>query len=83
MPRILQNLCERATGMINAGMTMNDVAINIACSTRAIRHLIGNVFKQEGVWKITHVVNVRMAKTAIFGTSTCAISFKLPQPWYT
>ena len=40
MPRILQNVCERAIGMLNAGMTMNAVALNIGYSTRAIRHLI-------------------------------------------
>ena len=39
MPRIPQNLRERAIGMLTAGMTMNAVAINIECSTRAIRHL--------------------------------------------
>ena len=39
MPRILQNLRERAIGMLNAGMTMNAVAMNTACSTRAIRLL--------------------------------------------
>ena len=38
MPRIPQNLPERANGMLNAGMTMNAVALNIGCSTRAIRH---------------------------------------------
>ena len=36
MPRIHQNLRERAVGMHNAGMTMNAVAMNIGCSTRAI-----------------------------------------------
>ena len=39
MPRILQNLREHAIGMLNAGMTMNVVAMNIGRSTRAIRHL--------------------------------------------
>ena len=39
MPRILQNLREHANGMLHAGMTMNAVAMNIRCSTRAIRHL--------------------------------------------
>ena len=38
MPRIPQNLRERAFGMLNAGMTINAVAVNIACSSRAIRH---------------------------------------------
>ena len=39
MPRIPQTLRERAIGMLNAGMTMNAAAMNIGCSTRAIRHL--------------------------------------------
>ena len=39
MSRIPQNLRERAIGMLNAGMTMNVVVMNIGCSTRAIRHL--------------------------------------------
>ena len=39
MPRIPQNLRERAIGMLNAGMAMNAVVMNIGCSTRAIRHL--------------------------------------------
>ena len=39
MPRYLQNLRECAIGMLNAGMTMNAVAMNIECSTHAIRHL--------------------------------------------
>ena len=39
MPRITQNLRECAFGMLNAGMTMNAVVMNIGCSTRAIRQL--------------------------------------------
>ena len=39
MPRIPQNLREHAIGMLNAGTTVNAVAMNIGCSTRAIRHL--------------------------------------------
>ena len=38
MPRIWQNLRKCANGMLNAGMTMNAVAMNIGCSTRAIQH---------------------------------------------
>ena len=38
-PRIPQNLRKRAIGMLNAGMVINVVAVNIRCSTRAIRHL--------------------------------------------
>ena len=40
MPRILQNLRERAIGLLNAGMAMNAVAMNIGCSTRAVRLLM-------------------------------------------
>ena len=39
MPKIPQNLHGRAIGILNAGMTMNAVAMN-RCSTRAIRHLM-------------------------------------------
>ena len=38
MPRIPQNLRKRAIDMLNTSMTMNAVAMNIGCSTRAIRH---------------------------------------------
>ena len=38
MPRILQNLRKRATDMLNAGMTMNAIAMHSGCSIRAIRH---------------------------------------------
>jgi hypothetical protein len=41
-----------------------------------------NVFKQQGVQNIDHVVDVhalrRVPKTAIFGTPTCTIASKLP-----
>jgi hypothetical protein len=40
MPRILQNLRERAIGILHAGMTTNDDAKNIGCSTSAIRQLM-------------------------------------------
>ena len=66
--------------MLNAGMTMNAVAMNIGCSTCAIPHLRQH-FKQQGVWKIDDVVDVRalrrVAKTAIFGTPTCGMASKL------
>ena len=39
MPRIPQNLLEHATGMLNAGMMMNAVAMFNGCSICAIRHL--------------------------------------------
>ena len=39
MPTIPKKIREHVIGMLNAGMTMNSVAMNIECSTRAIRHL--------------------------------------------
>ena len=39
MTRIPQNLREHAIGILNACLTMNAVAMNICCSTRAIRYL--------------------------------------------
>ena len=39
MPKIPQILQESANGILNAGMTMNGFAMNIGCSTHAIRHL--------------------------------------------
>ena len=39
MPRILQILRKRAIDMLPAGMTMNAIAMNTGCSTRAFRHL--------------------------------------------
>ena len=39
MPKIPQNLRERAIGMLIAGMTIKAVAMNPGCSTRAILHL--------------------------------------------
>ena len=39
MPRIPQNLRKHAIGMLNPGMRMNVVDMNIVSSTHAIRHL--------------------------------------------
>ena len=68
MHRLPQNLRERTIGILNAGMTMNAVAMNIGCSNRAIRHLRQRF--QQGVRRIDHVVDVcasrRVAKTAIY-----------------
>ena len=79
MPTIPQILRKHAIGML---MTMNAAATNIGRSTRAIRHL-RQLFQATGRMKIDHVVDVRtsrrMAKTALFGTPTCAIASKLPQ----
>ena len=87
MPRIPQNLRKHAIGMFNAGLTMNTVAMKYC-----MFYTLGNVFKQQGVRKIDHVVDVRasrrVAKTAILGTPTCAIasncnSYCCQHPWYT
>ena len=58
MPRISQNLRERAISMLNSGMTMNALAMVIGCSTRAIRYLRQR-FQAIGRTKIDHVVDVR------------------------
>ena len=80
MSKIPQSLRERTIGMLNAGMTMQAVSVNIGCSTRAIRHLRQNF---QAIGKIDHIVDVwasrPVAKTAIFGTPTGAIASKLPQ----
>ena len=53
MCRIPQNLRERANGMLNAGMTMNVVAMNIGCSTCAIRHLRQRFQATSGRQRVT------------------------------
>ena len=82
MPRIPQILRKRTIGMLDAGMKMNAVSMNIGCSTPAIRHLKQR-FQVQGIWKIDHVLDVRssrrVAKTSIFGIPTCAIASKPPQ----
>ena len=75
MPRIPQNSRERAIGMLNAGMTMNTDAMNIAHVLRHLRqrfHATGRTKDRprNGRLRIT---------TAIFSTPICAIAFKLPQ----
>ena len=123
MPRIPQNVRERAIGMLNAGMTMNAIAMNTGCFTRAFRHLrqrfqatgrsddrprsgsprvrtrgqdryIRNTHHRNRIQTATAsdantygTHNNRISsqtvrsreKTAIFGTPTSAIAFKLPQ----
>ena len=39
MPRIPNNLRERASGMLDAGMSTDHVARHVGCSSRAIRNL--------------------------------------------
>ena len=74
MPRILQNLCEHAIGMLDAGMMMKAVAMNIGCSTRAIRH-VRQRFQATGCTEDRW----RVAKTTTFRTPTCTVTSKLPQ----
>ena len=64
--------------MLNAGMTMNAVVMDIGCSTRAIRHL-AKCFQATGLTVVDVLATRRVAKTAIFGTPTCAIASKLLQ----
>ena len=80
MPGIPQNLRKRATGMLNAGMTMNAVAMNIECATRAIRHLRQR-FQATGCTEDRqHIGRPRVvAKTAMFAAPTCGIVSKLLQ----
>ena len=40
MPRIPNNLRERAIGMLDAGMSTENVARHVGCSSRAIRNLL-------------------------------------------
>ena len=66
--------------MLNAGMKMNADAMNIGCSTRAIRHIrqrfqaIGRTEDRPRSGRPRFP-----AKTAIFETPTRAIASKLPQ----
>ena len=39
MPRIPNNLCELAIGMLDAGMSTEHVARHVECSSRAIRNI--------------------------------------------
>ena len=61
-------------------MTMNVVAMNVLL---VLFDTLGTVFKQQGLRRIDHVVDVRtsrhVAKTVTFGTRTFAIASKLPQ----
>ena len=64
--------------MLNAGMRRNAVAMNIGCSTRAIRHLrqcfqlIGRT--EDRTRRVRPcVTGGGGGNTAIFGTPTCAI----------
>ena len=77
MPRIPLNVCERAIGMLKAGMTMNAVAMNIGSSARAIRHLwqrfhaTGRTEDRPRSGRLR--VTTRSQDRYIFRTPTCAI----------
>ena len=85
MPRIPQNLRERAFGILNAGMTMNSVGMNIGCSTRAIRYLRQRFQATGHTEDRSHTedrpsVTTRGQDRYIWNTTpTCAIASKLPQ----
>ena len=59
MLRIPHNFRKRAIGMFNSGMTMNVVAIKILDFLLVLFDTLGSIFKQQGVRKIDHVVDVR------------------------
>jgi hypothetical protein len=82
MPRSPQNVRERAIGMLNAGMTTTAVAMNIGCSTRAIRYIRQRFQATERTIDRPRSGRPRVTTRAqaIFGTPTCTISSKLPQP---
>ena len=61
--------------MLSAGMTMNVAATNIGCFTHAIRQAKGQTKDCPCEVRASR----RVAKTAIFGTPTCAIASKLPK----
>jgi hypothetical protein len=73
MPRIPQNLRERANDMLNDRMTMDVVAMYIVCSTRAIRHLRQR-FQETATSKWTSA-----RSDACPRTPTCEIASKLLQ----
>ena len=59
MPRFLQNVRQCAIGMLNAGMMMNAVAMDIIviCSIHAIQHLL-QCFQATGC----HIVDICMSR---------------------
>ena len=82
MPKITENLRERTIGMLNAGMTMNDVAMSIGCSTRAIRHLRQRFQARRHAEDRPHSGRPRVTargQDSYIGIPTCAIASKLQQ----
>ena len=82
MPRIPQNLRERAIGILNAGMTMNDVAMSIGCSTCAIRHLrqrFQATGRTKGRPRCERPSVTTRGQDRYVQTLTCAIASKLLQ----
>ena len=76
MTRIPNDLRERAIGMLDTGMSIEHVARQFGCSSRAIRNL------RLRFRTTCHVVDVRVlqgvVKNAISWTRICAIDSKLP-----
>ena len=81
MPRIPQNLRERAIGMLNADMVMNVVAMNIGCSSHAIRdirlHFQAKARTKDRPRSGRPRVTTRGQDRYI--RNTCVIASKLPQ----
>ena len=83
MPRIQHNLCKRATGMLNAGMTINAVAMNIGCSTSAIRHLMQHfraTGRTEDQSRSGRQRVMTRGKDSYIRYTTYTIASNLPQP---
>jgi hypothetical protein len=79
MPKILQNLRECATGMLNDSLLIDVVAMNIGYLTRVIPHLRKH-FQATGCTEDRpRIGRPREPNTTIFGSSTCTMASKLPQ----
>ena len=78
---MLQNLSEHAIGMLNAGMTMNNV-MYIGCSIRAIPHLrqcFQATGHTEGQPRSGHTRFMTHCQDRYFLNTHLSNSFKLPQ----
>ena len=64
MPRIHNNLRERAIGMLDAGKSTERAARHVGCSSRAIRNLSIRYRTQETP-TTCHVVDVRVLKRVV------------------
>ena len=68
--------------MLKAGMTMNAIAMNVRCCTRAIRHLrqrFQATGRTEDRPRIGRLCVTTRGQDRYIGTLTCAIACKLPQ----